>query len=204
MSTLLQPRYATGWEMEAILSDKLLPRDVVYAEGFKEAAHVLAEHARNARLDALVYPIIFNFRQYFELTLKRMYVVYGLYDARLHDRTVNAEKAPRTHDLTKLWNEVRPRLIALIQEQGDDADCGPIDRIVQLLNDLDPSSEASRYADTTKGGKLHELDRLNVGVFMNMADEAVIYLDGTESWLDELLNTKRDLEEYYAPDYAGY
>lgn len=70
----------------------------IYAIGYKDAADILVghvdEHARRA--DALVYPIVFLYRQYLELALKDL-----IRQARnlLHD----LEPCPKNHRIDELW-----------------------------------------------------------------------------------------------------
>lgn len=54
-------------------------RLVLMMSGYKEAADLMVERSTNDRAlrDMLVFPIIFNFRQFLELSLKYQLAVYG-------------------------------------------------------------------------------------------------------------------------------
>lgn len=189
--------FNTDWTMEAVLgADLLVPKDWIYAEGFRSAARILAEHAGRSEINFLVFPIIFNYRQYFELALKRMHTVCDVYDSVVKDAPVEHTAVAPIHDLSKLWGSVRPRLLAYC---GDEPEFAPIDRLVEHLNELDPSSEASRYATTRKGGTLHTVDRFDVGAFVNMAEEAAQLLVGCEALLDEYAGLHRELLNELSP-----
>lgn len=73
----------------------------LYADGYKEAADALVERVekRAGSQDTLVYPILFLYRQYFELQLK------------LSIRTVRrfldeGHTFPQGHRLERLWSEL--------------------------------------------------------------------------------------------------
>src|SRR4051812_42643352 len=79
-----------------------------YAEGYKMAGHILVAHVEAKRFDQdyLVYPIIFNYRQYIELMLKGL-----TKDARL--LLDEPGGAPLGHVLKDLWNTARPLLLRI-------------------------------------------------------------------------------------------
>lgn len=110
----------------------------VYADGYKRAAEILVAKVNTTyELNTVVFPIIFLYRQYVELTLKEI-IGYCRYldNARLD--------APGGHDLRKLWTEAR----TLIRRHLSDVSASDLDRIqahIDTLSDLDPSSESSRY-----------------------------------------------------------
>lgn len=64
--------------------------------GYKMAADLMVGHVAQSRHDgdALVFPIIFNYRQFVELSPKYLIATYG--------RSVGVEAQWNTHDLTIL------------------------------------------------------------------------------------------------------
>lgn len=85
---------------------------MLYAAGFREAAHLLAKDAEKVGVDLLVYPIVFNYRQYFELTLKRLYVECDVFDAISEGRRLEGRSYPQHHRLDTLWGDLKPKLVA--------------------------------------------------------------------------------------------
>jgi len=65
--------------------------------GYKKAADLMVERAARSQpdRDALVYPIIFSYRQFIELSLKYLTTTYG--------HTVGIDAIWNSHDLGMLW-----------------------------------------------------------------------------------------------------
>src|SRR5437879_6163122 len=92
-----------------------------YASGYKYAADVLVQHVIDTRdhRDTLVFPIVFNYRQYVELRLKKIILV---------GRMLSDEVAefPHTHNLRVLWNTCRS-IIADSEPSASETDLDAID-----------------------------------------------------------------------------
>lgn len=89
------------WQRKSIIDDSptnLLP--LGYIEGYKTAADMLLEQLSpyDPRLDLLVFPIFFLYRQFIELLLKK---VYENYHTRDEQRSMLKQCG---HDLVKLFN----------------------------------------------------------------------------------------------------
>jgi hypothetical protein len=114
-----------------------------YAEGYKLAADTLVAHVDTTGRDhdRLVYPIIFNYRQYIELALKGV-----IRDARklLDERG----GAPTGHVLTDLWNTARPLLWRIAPNKADLDTAG---ESIKRFAAVDPTSEGFRYPVTVVG-----------------------------------------------------
>ena len=91
--------------------------------------------------DRLVYPIIFNYRQYIELALKGV-----IRDARklLDERG----GAPTGHVLTDLWSTARPLLWRIAPNKADLDTAG---ESIKRFAAVDPTSEGFRYPVTAAG-----------------------------------------------------
>ncbi len=113
------------------------------SHGYKKAADLLVEEADGNR-HFIVYPIIFCYRQFVELSIKGLLAQYG-------------NPIWNFHDLMKLWT----RLLGVLNEYAVKAchDADPADHEartaatehIQQLSDFDPSSAVSRYHVDTKG-----------------------------------------------------
>jgi HEPN domain-containing protein len=118
----------------------------VYAIGYKQAADIIVDYVKAKRgdQDFLVYPILFNYRQYIELALKGI-----LRDARL--LLDEPGGVPPTHNLLDLWREVRPLLLRV--EPNAEADLKPTDEYFDRFARLDPTSFRFRYPQTRRASR---------------------------------------------------
>lgn len=125
----------------------------LYPLGFKKASDELIEHlaeegAPSHLTDALVYPIVYNYRHYIELRLKNQIW-------RLSGFPMDDSSSPRGvvgHDLLQLWTTLR----GLLEKQYGEDRNGEIrflenyEKIharIQVLHELDAGSLSFRYAD---------------------------------------------------------
>ena len=128
-----------------------------YIVGYKEAADRLVQSITEDHFDPLVYPILFLYRQYLELSLK--------YLLRLmrHLQQVQGESIPQevtdadkklleTHNLDKLWKEVRSIMEALWGETEDMAVNVDVGARIREFSLIDHNSQSFRYPES-KGGK---------------------------------------------------
>ena len=88
----------------------------LYAAGYKSAGDILVQHVIDTRTerDTLVFPIVFNYRQYLELRCKEIIRV---------GRMLSDEDAefPRTHNLHALWTICRA-IIANVEPGASERD----------------------------------------------------------------------------------
>ncbi|ATW05318.1 hypothetical protein CHN51_01345 [Sphingorhabdus sp. YGSMI21] len=115
--------------------------------GYKQAADLAVAHCAQNRADRdfLVYPIIFNYRQFIELSLKYQIATYG--------PQVEIKPIWDTHDLEKLWKAFEEMLDRYGTPDPDEAD--PIvASVVAQFAKIDPRSDAYRYPVDQKGQPL--------------------------------------------------
>ncbi len=113
------------------------------AEGYKEASNVLIEHLdKHGRDDALVYPIIFGYRQYLELRIKALTRLVNRFDEV-------DEEFKRTHDLKWLWNKIRSRLAEEIDGENRDV-FEAVENVILEFHQLDPKSDGFRFPSEIK------------------------------------------------------
>jgi len=123
----------------------------LYATGYRKAAELLVEHCHALSYgrsnpfyekNTLVYPIVFLYRQYVELTLK-MIIQEG------NKVVTNPQPLPKTHSLATLWPVCRH----VIQERRlpiSTKDLSSIEDYIKQFSMFDPTSEAFRYPITTQ------------------------------------------------------
>jgi hypothetical protein len=100
--------------------------------------------ASNDSQDYLVNPIAFLYRHYLELRLKEL----------LFSSTLLLQEDPRVqneHDLTKLWEELRPKLEKVRPGFTTDSDLDAIKNRLREFCEKDPGSYAFRYPVNPRG-----------------------------------------------------
>ena len=107
----------------------------------------------NGIRDGLIYPALFSFRHYLELTLK------DSLNHHLGFLQVAKEVIDREHNLNTLWRSLRPYI-----GEGDEVDI--MQKLIYEVNNVDPTSETFRYpyeVDEAGNKRLPQIDqtRLN-------------------------------------------
>ena len=157
-------------------------RLVFMTEGYKQAADLMVDKATtdSSTRDFLVFPIIFNYRQFLELSLKYQLAIYG--------PSVGISPNWDSHNLDTLWSE----FLALLEEyrtpDPDEAD--PIvGKIILEFAKIDPRSYSYRYPVDRKGKPIpvgyKDLDLRNLADVMHAVDS---YFTGCDGYLGSLLD----------------
>ncbi|MBI3861588.1 MAG: hypothetical protein HY290_06805 [Planctomycetia bacterium] len=126
----------SDWQNNACLMPASLAQ---FAEHYREAAEALIKSAinREVLIDCAVYPAVFLYRQYLELTLK---------DIIWRTRHLEDEGRgyPKTHKLNNLWAEAKG---LLRQHYGADTpkELAYLDQCIAEFHEHDPDSMAFRY-----------------------------------------------------------
>jgi hypothetical protein len=163
-----------------------------YTEGYRRAASVLVDRVKTHRsdLDALVYPIIFLYRQYFELRLKNI-ILNG---TNFLDEPCGF---PKHHKLTELWNQAR-RILEKIYEGDPKEDLNEAENFIKQFSDRDLFGDAFRYPTDKQGNKsLPDLTHINIRKFSDIAEKIADLFDGASMGIDEYLGWKMDMESEY-------
>lgn len=171
---------AENWADNAFVAGDDFTRLVLMIEGYKQSADLTVVHASEnpADRDRLVFPILFNYRQFIELSLK--------YQLATHGHRVGVEANWKTHDLGILWMSFLDMLDRYGTPDPDEAD--PIvEAVVLEFAKIDPGSYSYRYPVDRLGKPLpiiYGAMRLD-----NLADviEAVAgYFSGCDGYLSSL------------------
>jgi len=119
----------------------------LYAQGYKLAGEILYKYIEGNKVDQdfLVYPFIFLYRHFIELTLKDIIKTGNKY---LKDR----EEFSTIHEIDKLWAEVKKIIIEIKLEVAQDILRG-VDSYMSQLSRIDPSSFSFRYPKDKSGRK---------------------------------------------------
>lgn len=163
----------------------------IYADGYKEAADLLVgqveARAPGAYQDSLVYPIIFLYRQYLELSIKGL-----LQDARsLQDVD---EKMPFHHKIDQIWLQCR-KLLSEISPGDSEEELNQITRLLKDFAKVDPTSMAFRYPHNKEGApSLEGLTHINLRNIREVVGKISVILSGAQAQVSEYLSYKADME----------
>lgn len=157
-------------------------RLVLMTDGYKTAGDLMVKAAGDNGLarDTLVFPIIFNYRHFLEISLKYLLATYG--------PMVGIEPNWRSHDLAVLWESVLQVLDGYGTTDPDDAD--PIvGAIILEFAKIDPNSYAYRYPVDRNGRFLPVAQNdLHLPTLADVMNGVSGYFDGCDAYLDNLRN----------------
>lgn len=179
-----------------------LTRDeYAYSEGYRRGARVLVQAAVEAAGDhgPLVYPIVFLYRHYIELVLKRIIRQSPyLIDRALTDAEL---KHLKRHRLDDLWRDFKPMAGTISRAAGWDElrpdDVEGIEDYVRQITEIDPDSYSLRYAHSQKGDPSLPKDFMHINLrhFGEVMERMADYLDGLEVAVLYLGGLKEDSEQ---------
>jgi len=163
----------------AVIADDGVTRLVLMTDGYKAAADLAVTHTleNSADRDLLVFAIIFNYRQFLELSLK--------YQLATHGGFVEIEPNWKTHDLAVLWSSFSDMLERYGTPDPDEAD--PIVRSVVLeFAKIDPGSYSYRYPVDRNGNPIPiEYGALDLSNLADVMKAVAGYFDGCDGFLSD-------------------
>lgn len=174
--------HSVHWQDNAWIEPHVQSRLVIMTTGYKKAADLMVERAKTYRPDRdyLIYPIIFNYRQFIELSLKHLIATYG--------HTVGVTAIWNCHDLSALWKSFMGVLEGYGHDNADETD--PIvAEIVAEFAKVDPGSFSYRYPVDTKGKPIpitHE--QLDLAALADVMEALEGYFTGSDGYLSDLQN----------------
>lgn len=141
------------------------------SDGYWESAKILLkkmiEESDNfAVVDALIYPLFFNYRHSIETFLKLLYFNYG-------EQTDQArqEFLEIGHDLQNLWAKLRPFLNKAKKHVGCSVNINAMEHYIKSINLFDPNSMVMRYPIdkdlTANKGRERHFDFIHFGERMD-------------------------------------
>jgi hypothetical protein len=169
----------------------------IYADGYRRAADLLVETVRSTyELNTVIFPIVFLYRQYLELTLKEV-VAYGRYLANADIPLAGG------HNLSELWKEARGVICKHVTDVSK-ADLDLIQARVERLATLDPTSEGTRYPITKNRRSSFDFDApaVNIDELFNDMSELAAALGPLGNFLSICQQQEADFRsDYYGSDY---
>ena len=164
-----------------------------YAAGYKYAGDILVQHiidTRNHR-DTLVFPIVFNYRQYLEVRCKEIIMLGKL----LSDE---APEFPAKHSLRILWDACRP-MITSHEPSASETDLEAIDEAIAEFCSVDPESYSFRYPVDRKGNLSipPELHVINLRQLRDGMDRLASFFDAVSMAFSHYLELKAEMENSF-------
>lgn len=166
----------------ANIADNERTRLVLMMTGYKEAADLMVKRSAEDRSirDTLVFPVIFNYRQFLELSLKYQLAVYG--------PQVSIQPNWKTHDLATLWSEFLAMLERYGTEDPDEAD-PVVGEIILEFAKIDPASYSYRYPVDRKGNPVPvAYSDLHLPTLADVMQAVDGYFTGCDGYLDSLVS----------------
>ncbi len=155
-------------------------------DGYKKGADLMVERALKERTerDILIFPIVFCYRHFIELSFKYLINTYG--------NVVGIESKWNTHNLSELWKTVKNVLKKYMAPDVDGVE-SIVDKIIAEFEKIDQRSFSFRYPVNT-GGQIIEFDRekfdlVNLAKVMNRLEG---FFDGCDGYLDDLKSSYCD------------
>jgi hypothetical protein len=168
---------------------------VLYMNGYKTAADELVQHLLASETvgwrDTHIFPILFLYRQFIELELKWIFLVYSDADASAKKKLIRGKKA---HDLIDLWEKAKPIVLegATLQE-----DVVAVEEYIMQFHELDKSSSSFRYPiNKSLEQILDNQRRINLPNLHQRMDELYHFFSGLDVMLSNIRDYKQDMEEY--------
>ncbi len=164
----------------ANIADDTSTRLVLMMEGYKKAADLMVKKSVETRSerDFLVFPVIFNYRQFIELSLKYLISHYG--------SIVDIEPNWKTHDLAILW----PEFLRMLDRYGtsDPNEVDPIvGQIIAEFSKIDPKSYSYRYPVDIKGEPIPiKKSDLSLEKLADVMNGVAGYFTGCDGYLSSL------------------
>ncbi len=180
---------ATEWRHDACL--KHYPNDwLSYAVGYKDAADVVvADFVKGThRRDPLVFPIVFLYRQFLELSLK--YLI-----RQTRDYPATTDDFATTHKLDDLWRLLRGLLNQACGSGGDEMD--QIERLIGEFCAVDPLSQAFRYPEYKDGNpSLPNISYINVVNMRDVVGKIALLLDCVDAAIHANQSAKNEMARW--------
>lgn len=194
------------WHNRAMLMHGYGDRWVVYAEGYREAADVVVERikAGHGHQDFLVYPVMFLYRQFLELSIKGLIrSAWTLFDIETSDDL-------GSHDLRRYWRVCR-ELLERASPGDSVAELSHISRLIGEFCDHDPQSFSFRYPeskpDRNTGERLptlQKLESINLRNVQEVIANVAGLLGAADAHIGHQLELKADMLASFGPGPGDY
>lgn len=150
------------------------------SEGYKMGADAMVEEALgdNYKSATLVFPILFNYRHFIELSIKYTIATYG--------PPVGLGPVWNTHYLIPLWNKLLQVFDAYGTDDPDDAD-QIVGGIIAEFAKIDPNSFSHRYPVDTQGNIIElAQEEIDLDALRDVMNGVEGFFNGADGYLDHI------------------
>lgn len=159
----------------------------LYSEGYKKAGDVLFSYciANEFYSNFLVYPMIFDYRQYIELRLKELITMSYSYLSIVGD-------FKDIHDLKRLWSSYRNDLLPNIIDE-DATLLDNVERLILEFNQIDPGFNF-RYPVSRRPNRQETLkmDTIDLQNFKTTFDKLASFFEYQWDMIDHYQDLKNE------------
>lgn len=162
----------------------------LYSEGYKDAGKLLLDKCLNKNSDnytqnSLVYPLIFNYRQYIELTLKNLIV-----EIKKHNDGGTFEDV---HLLSTHWNEYKSLLKKIKCTFYEDTMTN-VEELIKEFEKIDRISMSFRYPVTKSPDRKDSLAMRTIDLdnFKTIIEKLVAFFEAQIDMIDAFYEEKVD------------
>ncbi|WP_186421324.1 hypothetical protein [Bosea sp. CS1GBMeth4] len=153
-------------------------------DGYKRAADHLVKlaNANWHEREHLVYPILFNYRHFIELSLKSLIDEFG--------PEVGVPANWKTHDLIVLWEALKRiyEIYGIVERNDEDT---AVESVIKEFAVIDPGSFSFRYPRDTKGNPVSlPQSEVDLAEMANVMEALEVYFSGCEGYLDHIQNSR--------------
>lgn len=175
----------------------------LFITGYKEAADRLVKSIMEDRndQDSLVYPILFLYRHYLELSLKRL-IREGnrLLDNPSPWGDIGFPTDARSHNLLSLWDECKKILEQMGAKHADlkipDQDLKAVSNLLAQFSQQDSISYAARYpTDKKNSPSFPNLDVINVRNLAEVMEKIAAFFDAENIAVSVHLDFKQEMRQ---------
>lgn len=168
-----------------------------YIRGYKRSADTLVEFAlasnRIEILDTYIFPVLFLYRQFIELSLKSLYLEYA--DKSMHEKIKTIKQV--SHNLAQMWNKLKPTLIDASNNKSEEEIVNVVEGYIMQYHNFDKRSFKFRYPIDKDANPLikgeERIDLVNLKERMTELDN---FFSGADGHLDYLKTCKYEQEQY--------
>jgi hypothetical protein len=172
-----------------------------YCTGYKESADRLIDDAMAsheiARLDTVVFPAFFLYRQFIELSLKQAILQFS--SEKYSERIATLKRL--NHDLVAMWNEF-VKVLPEARDESERTTLQVVERYIQEFSRVDKSSFSFRYP-ITKDLELifGEEQRINLRHVKDRMAELEAFFSGTDAYMDDLRTSENEMRAEFENDF---
>lgn len=172
-----------------------------YSTGYKESADLILGAALQSkdisRLDTVVFPAFFLYRQFIELSLKQSILEFGR-----HSREEKLSVLGRlNHDLKNTWDE----FLTVLPEPRDEDEASTraiVEAYVLEFARMDKSSLSFRYPITKNLVLMFgEEQRINLRHVMERMAELQSFFNGVSDYMDAMKAVEADMNAEFADGF---